>query len=131
MHAQSHPSLYNPMDCGPPDSSVHGTSQVRILLLMWVAISCSRGSSRLRDRTHVGGLLHWQAGSLPLGHQGSGREAQEGGNICILMVDSCFVHHKLAQHCKAIILQLKKKKKKKEKKERSTQTEYINKPKIY
>ena len=46
---------------------------------------------------------------------GSGREAQEGGNICILMVDSCFVHNKIAQHCKAIILQLKKNKKKKRK----------------
>ena len=44
---------------------------------------------------------------------GSGREAQEGGDICIFMVDSCFVHHKLAQHCKPIILQLKKKKERK------------------
>ena len=57
----------------------------------------------------------------------SGREAQEGGNIYIFMVDSCFVHHKLAQHCKAIILQLKKKRKKKI----CTQPDYINKPKIY
>ena len=49
MRAQSHPTLYNPMDRGPPDSSVHGISQGRILLLMWVAVSCSRGSSWLRD----------------------------------------------------------------------------------
>ena len=41
----------NPMDCNPPDSSVHGISQARIL--EWVAISFSRGSSRPRDWTCV------------------------------------------------------------------------------
>ena len=34
---------YVPMDCSPPNSSVHGISQARIL--EWVAISSSRGSS--------------------------------------------------------------------------------------
>ena len=38
----------DPMDCSPPDSSVHGIFQARIL--EWVAISFSR-SSRPRDRT--------------------------------------------------------------------------------
>jgi len=33
------------MDCSPPDSSVHGILQARVL--EWVAISFSRGSSRL------------------------------------------------------------------------------------
>ena len=33
--------LYNPMDCSPPGSSVHGVLQTRILV--WVAISFSRG----------------------------------------------------------------------------------------
>ena len=37
------PILCNPMDCSPPDSSVHGISQARIL--EQVAISFSRGSS--------------------------------------------------------------------------------------
>ena len=32
--------LYDPMDCSPPGSSVHGILQVRIL--EWVAISSSR-----------------------------------------------------------------------------------------
>ena len=41
-------TLCNPMDCGPPGSSVHEISQARIL--KWVAISYSRGSSRPRDR---------------------------------------------------------------------------------
>ena len=40
---QSCPTLYDPMDCSPPGSSVHGISQARIL--KWVAISFSRGSS--------------------------------------------------------------------------------------
>ena len=34
-------------------------------ILEWVAISCSGGSSRPRNRTHVSCLLHRQAGSLP------------------------------------------------------------------
>ena len=40
---QSSPTLYNPMDCSLPGSSVHGILQARIL--EWVAISFSRGSS--------------------------------------------------------------------------------------
>ena len=46
--AQPH-ALYDPMDCSPPGSSVHGLPQVRILER--VAISSSRGSSRPRDWT--------------------------------------------------------------------------------
>ena len=48
---QSCPTLCDPMDYSPPDSSVHGILQARIL--EWVAMPSSRGSSRLRDRTHV------------------------------------------------------------------------------
>ena len=39
------------MHCSPPGSSVHGSSQARIL--EWAAISFSRGSSWPRDQTHV------------------------------------------------------------------------------
>ena len=39
------------MDCGPPESSVHGILQAGIL--EWVAIPFSRGSSQPRDRTQV------------------------------------------------------------------------------
>ena len=46
---QSCPTLYDLMDCSSPGSSVHGILQARIL--EWGAISNSRGSSRLRDRT--------------------------------------------------------------------------------
>ena len=40
-------TLCDPMNCSPPDSSVYGVSQVRILKC--IAISFSRGSSRTRD----------------------------------------------------------------------------------
>ena len=43
---QSFLTLYDPMDCSPPDSSVRRILQVRIL--QWVAIPFSRGSSRPR-----------------------------------------------------------------------------------
>ena len=49
--AQACPTLCNPMDCSLPGSSVHEIFQARIP--EWVAISCSRGSSRPRDRTQV------------------------------------------------------------------------------
>ena len=45
--AESCPTLCDPMDCGPPGSSVHGIFQ------KWVAISSSRGSSWLRDQTLI------------------------------------------------------------------------------
>ena len=44
-------SLCNPTDCSLLGSSVHGISQARILV--WVAISFSRGSSQPRDRMWV------------------------------------------------------------------------------
>ena len=40
MHAQLCLILYDPVDCSPPGSSVHGIFQVRIL--EWVAISFSK-----------------------------------------------------------------------------------------
>ena len=47
----SHVWLCGPTDCSPPDSSVHGIFQARIL--KWGSISYSRGSSQTRDRTWV------------------------------------------------------------------------------
>ena len=41
--AQSCPTLCNPMDCSLPSSSVHGIFQA--IVLEWIAISFSRGSS--------------------------------------------------------------------------------------
>ena len=42
------------VNCNLPGSSVHGTSQVRIL--GWVAIPFSRGSSQPRDQTRVSSI---------------------------------------------------------------------------
>ena len=51
VHAQSCPTLSNPIDCSPPASSVRGITQARIL--EWVPISYSSGSSRPSDGTWV------------------------------------------------------------------------------
>ena len=60
--ARSCPILYDPMDCSPPGSSLHGISWARIL--EWVSISSSRVSSWPRDQTRVSCigrkiLHHW------------------------------------------------------------------------
>ena len=44
-------TLCNSMDCSPPGSSVYGILQAKILV--WVAISFSRGSPQPRDWTQV------------------------------------------------------------------------------
>ena len=51
MHAQSCPTLCNPMDYSPAGSSVNGIFQVKILEC--VAISSFKWSSQLRDQTLV------------------------------------------------------------------------------
>ena len=48
---QSKQTLWDPMDCSPPDSSVHEILWARIL--EWVAIPFSRGYSWPRDQTQV------------------------------------------------------------------------------
>ena len=67
MHVFSHSScvwltLYDPVDCSLPGSSIHGIFQARIL--KWVAISSSSGSSWQRDWTRI-------SCSLPLSQLGS------------------------------------------------------------
>ena len=70
MHAKSLQScltLGYPMDCSPPDSSVHEILQARILecpvLLQEIFLTQGLNSCLL-------GLLHWQAGCLPLAPTG-------------------------------------------------------------
>ena len=45
------PILCDPTDCSPPGFSVHGILQA--IILEWVIISFSRGSSRPRNQTHI------------------------------------------------------------------------------
>ena len=61
---QSCPTLWDPMDCSLPGSLVHGILQAKIL--EWVAIPFSGMSLTQGSSLHLLGLLHWQAGSLPL-----------------------------------------------------------------
>ena len=49
--AQSRPTLFDPMDCSPPGSSVHGILQA--IILEWITTSLSRGSSQPRNRTCI------------------------------------------------------------------------------
>ena len=49
MCVSLHVTLYDPINCSPSDSSVHGIVQVRIL--EWVAMPFAKGSSLPRDRT--------------------------------------------------------------------------------
>ena len=53
-HAQSlqlWPTLCDPMDCSPPGSSVRGILQA--IILEWVAMPSSGGSSQPRDQIHM------------------------------------------------------------------------------
>ena len=53
--AQSCLTLCNPMDCSLPGSSIYGIFQA--IVLEWIAISFSRGSSRPRDQTRVSRIV--------------------------------------------------------------------------
>ena len=61
--AQSCPTLFDPMDCSLPGSSVHGIFQA--ILLEWIAISFSRGFSQPRDRTQVSCIVDALLSELP------------------------------------------------------------------
>ena len=62
--------LCNPADCSPPDFSVHGISQARIL--KWVAIWSSRGGNLPNPGIKlVSPVSPALAGGLPLSHLGS------------------------------------------------------------
>ena len=63
IYFAEHSSVRDPVDCSPPDSSAHGVLQA--MILDWVAMPSSRGSSRPRDLTQV-----WQ-NLYRLSHQGS------------------------------------------------------------
>ena len=75
MHAQLCLTLWDPMFCNLPGSSVHGIFQAR--MLEQIALSFSKGSSQPRDPTHILHLLHWQTGSSQLSHQGNPNQAKE------------------------------------------------------
>ena len=61
--AQLCPTLCDSMNCSLPGSSVHGIFQA--IVLEWIAISFSRGSSRPRDRTRVSRIVDRHFTALP------------------------------------------------------------------
>ena len=70
---QSCPTLCDPMDCSRPGSSVHGIFQA--IVLEWIAISFSRGSSQPRDWTQVSHTVDrrftiWATREVPLWNRG-------------------------------------------------------------
>ena len=78
--AQSCPSLWGPVDCSPPYSSVHGIFQAGVQ--KWVAISFSRGSSQPKDRTQVSRFVSKTL--YRLSHQGSPPKIHVPSDIEIL-----------------------------------------------
>ena len=65
--AQSCPTFCDPMDCSLPGSSVHGIFQA--IVLEWIAISFSKGSSQVGDRTRVSRIVNrrftvWATGDV-------------------------------------------------------------------
>ena len=55
-------TFWDPMDCSPPGSSLHGILQARIL--KWVSRPSSRESSQPGDQTHISLSPALQAGSF-------------------------------------------------------------------
>ena len=103
--AQSCPTLYDPMDCRPPGSCVHGISQARIL--EWVAISFSRGSSWPRDWTCVSLALqansyHWTTREAQLIHTTAWESAVSACFACI--VDVRTLVHIFCLECSILLM---------------------------
>ena len=108
--AQSCPTLFDPMDCSLPGSSIHGIFQARVL--EWVAIGFSRGSSRLRDWTRVPTL---QADALPSKPPGKPLSAiyvpaiditcewalQSAAHINVVLI--CWSLSKCLAHCEILV----------------------------
>ena len=68
------PAVWNPMDCSPLGSSVHGILQALILELPFPSFSCHfllQGIFLIQgSKPRLLYLLHWQVGSLPLAPPG-------------------------------------------------------------
>ena len=83
--AQSCLTLSNPMACSPPDSSVHGILQARIL--EWVVVRFSRGSSNPGIKPRSPAL---QVDSLP-----SESPRKPTNNISTYILYSYYIQNKL------------------------------------
>ena len=99
--AQSCPTLFDPIYCSPPGSSVHRILQTRIL--EWAAIPFSRGSSQPRIKPRSPTLL---ADSLPSEPPGDPKNTGVGSLFLLLWI---FLTQKSNQgflRCRRILYQL-------------------------
>ena len=81
-------TLCDPMDCGPPGSSVHGILQARTLMTRLGCHALLQGIFLTQELIPcVVHFLHWQASSLPL--------APPGKPLCLdVKVSMAMLHHK-------------------------------------
>ena len=80
--AQSCPTLCEPMDCSSPGFSVHGILRARTL--EWVAISFSRGGTRIFPTQGWNpGLLHCRRLLYCLSHWGMARAGESSKWLCL------------------------------------------------
>ena len=85
---QSCLTLGNPSHHSPPDFSVHGILQARIL--QWVAISSFRGSSQPRDRTLVSCMAGKFLTAKPPGKAGE-EFYPDNYRVCIIVASLAFL----------------------------------------
>ena len=84
--AQSCPTLCNPMYCSLPGSSVHGILQA--IVLEWIAISFSRGSSQPRTRTWVSHIVDFtHIVALPPEPLGIEHQFSSVAQLCLTLCD--------------------------------------------
>ena len=101
--APSCPTLCNPMDCSLTGSSVHGILQA--IVLEWIAISFSRGSSQSRTRTWVSHIVDFtHIVALPPEPLGIEHQFSSVAQLCLTLCDpmNCStpglpVHHQLPE----------------------------------
>ena len=109
--AQLRPTLWDPMDCSPPGSSVHG-DVLQAGMLEWVAMPASRGSS-LRQWEWSNGCLILPSPGEMWGLRGGGKNKQVNSVciystffifFCFLLKYSCIVLVSGVQHSDSIFL---------------------------
>ena len=87
MHAKSFQlclTLYEPVDCSPPGSSIHGILQAK--LLEWVAIPFTKGIFLTQGSNPS--LSHFRQIVYPLSHKGNPRHYQVSSvcvHVCVCM----------------------------------------------
>ena len=96
---QSCPTLCDPMACSLLGSSVHGIFQA--IVLEWIVISFSRGSSQPRDQTQVSRIVDQTLHRLS--HQGSQKSGQLPTNSYFLIIEKILISHQTSLYFSAFL----------------------------